>query len=108
MSPENKDLSQKRFLVSIYEIQQELAWAEEFSGRYAKTVTLSDGTTRTVELTPVMRDGRPAVEFVDTGHRTYMGLAPVPAGTHTNGTLMVQIIDLGDIGTASAERPASR
>ena len=108
MSLENKDHLQKRFLVSIYEIQQELAWAEEFTGRYAKTVTLSDGTTRTIELTPVMRDGRPAVEFVDTGYRTHMGLAPVHTGTHTNGNLMVQIVDLDDIEGASAERQTSR
>jgi hypothetical protein len=100
MSPENKDPSQKRFVVSIYEIQQELAWAEEFTGKYVKTVTLSDGTTRTVELTPVIRDGRPAVEINDTGRRTYLGLASVPAGTQINSTLMVQIIDIDSIPIA--------
>ena len=103
--------SPKRYVVSIYEIRQELVWAEEFTGQYARSVTLSDGTTRTVELTPVMRDGRPTVEFVDTGYRTHMGLVPVRSGTHTNGTLMVQVMDLDDIDAARVEwrqsQPAS-
>jgi hypothetical protein len=97
-------MSPKRFIVSIYEIRQELVWAEEFTGQYSRSVTLSDGTTRTVELTPVMRDGRPAVEFLDSGqHRTYMGLLPVHTATHTNGTLMVQIVDLDDVDRVRTE-----
>ncbi len=46
------DLSKKRFVVCIDEIQQNFVFGDEFSGRYAKTVTLSNGTTRTIELTP--------------------------------------------------------
>jgi ATP-dependent Clp protease adapter protein ClpS len=101
MNCETIDLSKKRFIVSIFEIQQEIVFADEFSGQYVKTVTLSDGSTRTVELTPTMRGGRAAIEFNDTGYRTYMGMLPVRNGSHTNGNLMVRILDLDD-------RPASR
>ena len=34
------DISQKRFVVSIYEIQQELVFAEEFTGLYVKDLKL--------------------------------------------------------------------
>jgi ATP-dependent Clp protease adapter protein ClpS len=93
---ETIDLSQKRFIVSIFEIREEIVFAEEFSGQFVKTVTLSDGTTRTVELTPAIRGGRPAIEFNDTGHRTYMGMLPVRNASHTNGNLMVRVLDLDD------------
>ncbi len=83
------DLSKKRFVLCIDEIQQNFVFGDVFSGRYAKTVTLSNGTTRTIELTPMIRDGRPVVEFKDTGGHTYMGLD----GTTINGNLMVQIRD---------------
>ena len=97
------DISQKRFVVSIYEIQQELVFAEEFTGRYVKDLKLSDGTSRTVELTALMRDGRPTIELVDTGSRHYMGLVPVRTGAQTNGSLMVRIHDLDDVDAARAE-----
>ncbi|NCT67055.1 MAG: hypothetical protein GXC76_05340 [Rhodanobacteraceae bacterium] len=89
------DLANKRFAVSIDEIRQNLVRGDEFSGRYAKTVTLSDGSTREVELTPMVHDGKQVVEFKDTGDYTYMGLN----GTTTNGTLMVQIRDLDTMRT---------
>ncbi len=95
------DPSKKRFVVSIYEIHQEIVFADEFSGQYVKTVTLSDGTTRSVELTPTVRHGSAGMEFNDTGYRTYMGMLPVRNGSHTNGNLMVRVFDLDD-------RPASR
>jgi ATP-dependent Clp protease adapter protein ClpS len=91
------DISKKRFVVSIYEIRHELVFADEFSGQYVKTVTLSDGTTRTVELTPTMRNGSAGFEFNDTGHRTHMGMLSVRNGSHTNGSLMVRILDLDDL-----------
>ncbi len=103
MSSDPIDLAKKRFWVSLYEIQGELVDAEEFSERYVKTVTLSDGTTRTVELTPVMRAGQLGMELHDTGHRTYMGIIPVRTGCHTNGTLMVRVHDADDIDAARAE-----
>ena len=67
MDGENSDLSKRRFIVCIDEIQQNFVFGAEFEGRYSTTVTLSDGTTRTIELTPVIRDGRPVVEFKDSG-----------------------------------------
>jgi hypothetical protein len=90
MESETVDLSKKRFIVCIDEIQQNFVFGDQFAGGYTKTVTLSDGTTRTVELTPMIHDGKLVVEFKDTGFVSYMGLN----GTTTNGTLMVQIRDL--------------
>jgi hypothetical protein len=84
------DLSQKRFLVSVDEIQQNFVFADEFAGRYTKTLKLSDGTTRSIELTPTVHDGMQVVEFKDSGGHTYMSLN----GTTTNGKLMVQLRDL--------------
>ena len=90
MESETVDLSKKRFIVCIDEIQQNFVFGDQFAGGYAKTVTLSDGTTRTIELTAMIRDGKPVVKFEDTGFVSYMGLN----GTTTNGTLMVQIRDV--------------
>lgn len=90
MGGEDSDLSKRRFIVCIDEIQQNFVFGAEFNGRYVTTVTLSDGTTRAIELTPMIHDGRPVVELKDTGGCTYMGLN----GTTTNGKLMVQIRDL--------------
>jgi len=84
------DLSEKRFLVSIHEVQQEFVFGEEFSGSYSNTFKLSDGSVRTIELTPMIHDGMQVVEFKDTGRRTYMGFN----GTTTNGNLMVQLRDI--------------
>jgi len=84
------DLSSKRFLVSIDEIKQNFVFGEEFVGSYARTITLSDGSTRTIKLTPMLLDGKQVVELKDKGGHTYMSLN----GTTTNGTLMVQLVDL--------------
>jgi hypothetical protein len=93
METETVDLSKKRFIVCIDEIQQNFVFGDQFAGAYAKTVTLSDGTTRTIELTAMIRNGKPVVEFKDTGFVSYMGLD----GTTTNGTLMVQIRDVDSL-----------
>ncbi|HEX3836431.1 MAG TPA: ATP-dependent Clp protease adaptor ClpS [Steroidobacteraceae bacterium] len=101
MNSETTDRAKKkRFIVSIYEIRQEIVFADEFSDRYVKTVTLSDGTTRTVELTPAMCGGRAGIEFNDTGHRAFMGILPVRNGGHTHDNLMVRIFDLDDAPAA--------
>jgi ATP-dependent Clp protease adapter protein ClpS len=89
MRPENIDFSKRRLFVFIYEIRQEFVWGDELGQRYTQTVSLSNGATRSLELTPMIRHGMPVVEFKDTGHCSYMGLN----GTTTNGTLMVQIRD---------------
>jgi len=83
------DLSQRRFRVSINEVKQNLVFFEEFTGRYAKVVTLSDGTTREIELTPMVDEGKQVVAFKDTDGLGYMSLN----GTTTNGKLMVHVID---------------
>ena len=99
MAPEHTDLSRKRFMVCIDEVQQNFVFGEQFKGRYTKTLTLSDGSTRTIELTAMMRNGMPVVEFKDTGGVTYMGVN----GTTTNGRLMVQVRDF-DLPEAEWQR----
>ena len=84
------DLSKKKFLVSIDEVKQNLVFGEEFCGGYKRELVLSDGSKRTIELTPMVHNGMKVVEFKDTGGHTYMGLN----GTTTNGTLMVQLRDV--------------
>jgi hypothetical protein len=66
-------------------------------------VPMSDGTTRTVELTTVVRNGRLVVEFKDSESRTYIGTPRIGAGTATNGRLMVSVIDVDDIEAVRAE-----
>jgi hypothetical protein len=90
MTTPSTDLAHKHFIVSVDEIKKNFVFADKFDGHYSKTVTLSDGTTRTIELVPMLHDGMRVVEFKDTGRHTYMGLN----GTTTNGKLMVQVRDL--------------
>lgn len=103
MDGDKTDISKQRFMVCIDEIQQNFVFGAEFSGQYCKTITLSDGTCRTVELTPMIRDGQPVVQFKDTGGCTYMGLN----GTTTNGRLMVQIRDLDSMESQLRSNPPS-
>jgi hypothetical protein len=84
------DLSQKKFMVSIDEIRQNFAFGDLFVGHYVKTVTMSDGTLRRIELTPMVHRGMQVMEFKDNRGVSYMGLN----GATTNGTLMVQVRDL--------------
>jgi ATP-dependent Clp protease adapter protein ClpS len=90
MEPGNMDLSKRRFMVCLDELRQNFVSGEQFTGGYTKTVTLCDGSTRTIELTPMIRDGLAVVELKDTGHHSFMG----PNGTTTNGTLMVRLLDV--------------
>ncbi|MGA3158058.1 MAG: hypothetical protein ABSE43_10850 [Steroidobacteraceae bacterium] len=83
-------MSKKAFIVSIDEIQQNFVFAEPFVGSYTNKVTMSDGTMRTITLTPMVREGREVVQLDDTGHVTYMGLH----STTTNNTLMVQVCEV--------------
>ena len=70
----------KKFAVSIDEVRQNFAFGEPFEGSYVKTVTLADGSSRTVKLTPLVRDGQELVQLDIDGHVIYMGLN----GTTTN------------------------
>jgi len=83
------DLSKRSFTVFVDEVKQNHVFGDRFTGRYTKTVTLSDGTVREITLTPMVHNGMQVVEFRDTGGLTYMGLD----GTTTNGTLMVHLRD---------------
>jgi len=83
------DLGKRLFQVFIDEVKDNLVFGEQFTGHYSKTLTLSNGKQRTVELTPVIHDGMQVVELKDTGFRSYMSLN----GTTTNRDLMVQIVD---------------
>ena len=89
-------LETRKFRVFVDEVKQNLVFGDEFAGSYSRTFTLSDGSTRTIQLTPMVRRGMQVVEFKDTGGYTYMGLN----GTTTNGTLMVQ---LRDVATQDAQ-----
>lgn len=84
-----RDISSKVFTVSIDEVKQSFAFAEHFSGSYDKAITMSDGTTRRIELTPMIHEGVQVVRLKDSGGVTYMALN----GTTTNGALMVQLRD---------------
>ena len=88
------DPAKKQFVVFIDEIQQNLADGDQFSDGYTKTVTLSDGSVRTVELTPMMRHGKWVVELKDTGGRSYIGLDHA-VSIMINGKLQVKVFDLG-------------
>ncbi len=83
------DLSQKHFRVSINEVRQNFVFFNQFIGNYKKVIVLSDGTTREIELTPMVHEGKQVVEFKDTGFLSYMSLN----GTTTNGKLMVHVSD---------------
>jgi hypothetical protein len=83
------DIAHKRFYVSIDEIKQKFVFADRFTGHYAKTVTLSDGSTRHIVLTPMMHAGLPVLEFKDNAGKTYMGLN----STSIDGKLLVQVYD---------------
>jgi len=83
------DLSSRPFTVFMAEVKQNLVFGEEFTGSYTKSVTLSDGSKREIELTPMIHHGMQVVRLKDTGGVTYMGIN----GTTTNGALMVQVRD---------------
>lgn len=89
-APDAADMSHKQFVVSVDEIRQNFVFNDTFRGHYSKTITLSDGSTRHIELTPMIHDGMQVVEFKDNDGLTYMGLD----GTTTNGKLMVQLRDV--------------
>lgn len=89
----------KKFAVFIDEIRQNFVFGDAFEGSYVRTVRLSDGSSRTVKLTPVVREGRELVELDVDGHVTYMG----PNGTTRNGdTLMVAVWEWPAEGSATA------
>jgi len=88
-SDKTTKLTEKSFTVSIDEVKKNFVFGDEFSGTYTKTVTMSDGAQRQIELTPMVHNGMQVIRLKDTGGLTYMSLN----GTTTNGTLMIQVQD---------------
>lgn len=82
----------KRFLVSISEVNNTFVLGDTFEGDYQKTLTMSDGSKRTIHLTPLIHKDAHVVAFQDNGKRTYMGMN----STTTNGRLMVRLHALDD------------
>jgi len=101
MDSKDADIAKRTFVVFIDEIQQNFADGDQFSDRYTRTITLSDGTVRTIELTPMMRHGKLVVELKDTGGRAYMGLDHA-VSIMINGKLQVKVFDL-DAGKTTAQ-----
>ncbi len=88
----------KKFAVFIDEVRQNFVFGDAAEGQYVKTVILADGGSRTVKLTPVVRDGQELVQLDIDGHVTYMG----PNGTTTNrNTLMVAVREWPEEGAAT-------
>jgi hypothetical protein len=89
-----------KYSVSLDEVKQNFVFAEPFSDSYTHTVTMSDGTQRTIGLRPVTHNGMQVLELSDkTGAGagqegvTYMGTN----GTTTDGKLMISVKDLDAI-----------
>jgi hypothetical protein len=82
-----RDPSTMHFVVSIDEVKTNFAYGKPFRDHFADTVTLSDGSTRTIELTPMFHDGAQSVELKDNGTASYSGLN----STFRNGSLVVQV-----------------
>jgi hypothetical protein len=88
------DLSKRTFVVSIDEIRQNFVFGDKFEGSYSRTITMSDGSKRTIKLTPMIHDGKQVIKWSGDGEGgTYMGLN----GTTTNGRIMVQVRDLAEV-----------
>jgi hypothetical protein len=90
-----KEMLRRPFHVYIYEVQQSFAVGEQFTGVYRRTVTLSDGTSCDIELTPTIYDGQKCVKAQFPGHNdpryyNYIGLN----GSSQRGKLRVEVSDL--------------
>jgi hypothetical protein len=77
-------------VVFLHEISQTFVVGDSVADSYTKTLTMSDGSTRTIKLTPMIRNDKQVVELNDNGYITYMGLN----GTTVNGKLMVQLREI--------------
>ena len=84
------DFTGASYIVSIDEVKQNFAFGEPMRDAFIKTVKMSDGSERTVELRPVLRNGETVIEFKDGSGMTYMGIG----GTTTNGKLMVSVHEI--------------
>lgn len=79
----------RAFFVSVDEVNQNFTFGDRFVDSYTRTVVMSDGSTRTIQLTPMAHERfGEVVKLEDSGHVSYMG---VDGSSHTNGTLMVRL-----------------
>ena len=102
-------LSNRAYTVSIDEIKQSFVSAEEFSGSYSRTLTMSDGSTRDITLRPEVRDGKDVVELTDqksNGEIAHSYLAP--NGTSISDMLMINVTEAAVPKTASESRKTGR
>lgn len=89
------DAAPGQFVISVDRVEQTLIAGRRFDGPYATTLTLSDGSTRRLVFTPVIRDRMLLVRFGDTSggrpagpnDNTFMG----PNGTVNDGQLLVRL-----------------
>ena len=82
-----RDPSTMHYVVSIDEVKTNFAYGKPFHDHFAQTVSLSDGTTHEIELTPGMFEGKQSIEYKDNGKSTYQGLN----WTVREGSLVVQV-----------------
>jgi len=78
------------YIVSIDEVKQNFAFGEPMRDSFTKTVKMSDGKERTIELKSMLKNGKTVIEFKDGPRLSYIGIG----GTTTNGTLMVSVHDI--------------
>ena len=81
------DYTGASYIVSIDEVKQNFAFGVPMRDTFTKTVKMSDGKERTIELRKVLRNGKTVIEFKDGTGLSYMGIG----GTTTNGKLMVSV-----------------
>lgn len=89
-----------QFVVSVYEVTGKDVFAQDFTQRFAKTVTMADGSQRSVELTSAVRDGQPLLKLDDNGRVAWLA----PDATHIDAGLMIQTRDM-DPFVALADSP---
>lgn len=82
-----RDPSTMHYVVSIDEVKTNFAYGKPFRDHFAQTVSLSDGTTHDIELTPTMYEGKQSIEYMDNDKSTYQGLN----WTSREGSLVVQV-----------------
>ena len=69
-----RDPSTMHYVVSIDEVKTNFAYGKPFRDHFAQTVSLSDGTSHEIELTPTMYEGKQSIEYKDNDKVSYQGL----------------------------------
>ena len=84
---QRSDPATQHYTVSIDEVKTNFAYGKTFRDHYAQLVTLSDGTTHEIELTPTLIEGKQTVVFRDNAETTPGGLN----STWRHGDLVIQV-----------------